>query len=83
VITSVQVTRGAGEKFHYTVDASGDGQAWWPVGATPSPGASDVDTITATAGSKSAQYLRLVVDGKAGKQPVHVVEVSVNGASHP
>jgi hypothetical protein len=42
-----------------------------------------VDTITAAAGSKSAQYVRVVVDGKAGATPVHVVEVSVNGGSHP
>ena len=82
-ISSVQVTRGAGEKFQYTVDASNDGQAWWPVGTAPTPGAGDVDTITAATGGKSAQYLRVVVDGKASATPVHVVEVSVNGASHP
>jgi trehalose/maltose hydrolase-like predicted phosphorylase len=82
-ITSVQVMRGAGEKFPYTVDASGDGQSWWPVGATPVPGAGDVDTITATAGAKPARYLRVVVNGNTGAPPVHVVEVSVNGGSHP
>ncbi|HEY4146785.1 glycosyl hydrolase family 65 protein [Pinirhizobacter sp.] len=80
VITSVQLTRGAGETFHYTVDASSDGQTWWPVGSTPVHAAGDVDTITAAGGGKSARFLRVVVDGKA---PAHVVEVSVSGGSHP
>ena len=65
-IGRVRVTRGEGSRFRYTVDASADGVHWWKVGDA--------------AATAPARYVRLRVQGGAGKEAVRVAEINVTAA---
>lgn len=76
---TVNVVRGEGSDFAYQVDASSDGKHWQSVqrvaaGATPVPGAAPATTTA------PVRYLRLSVQGGAGKEAVRVVEFDVSAA---
>ena len=76
-VGTVAVERGAANDFTYTVEASGDGKAWWPVGAGKSRPAGSIDRFTGPASSAPARYVRLNVEGRSGTPPPQIVDVSV------
>jgi trehalose/maltose hydrolase-like predicted phosphorylase len=76
-IGAVDVTRGMGGDFSYTVEASADGRSWWPVGTQKARSASSTDRFAGPAQAAAASYLRLSVTGHADGPPPQIVDVSV------